>query len=108
MFRYAIEVFAGCCAPQLREVIYPAVEEAQEILGSVQDAAVASSRLEQIHSELNFLPDAATARLQPGVAALIDDLKARVAKGEQDFRSWADRWRRLTIEHPLTGEMTIR
>ena len=38
--RYAIEIFAGCFPPAMKETIYPTVERVQEILGDVQDAAV--------------------------------------------------------------------
>ena len=79
--RYAMEVFVGCCAPPMREVLYPAVEEAQEILGGVQDAAVAASRLEQIEGELRYLPGEATDRLRPGVATLADDVRSQAARG---------------------------
>ena len=90
--RYAMEVFVGCCAPPLREVLYPAVEEVQEILGGVQDAAVVASRLEQFEGELRYLPGELADRLRPGVAALADDVKGKAAQGEQRFRQWAERW----------------
>lgn len=104
--RYAMEVFAGCYAPPLREVLYPAVEDAQEILGGVQDAAVAASRLEQIQSELRYLPGDAAARLRPAVAALADDVSGKAAKGEQGFRQWVERWQRLTAEHSPSEMLT--
>ena len=39
--RYAMEVFADCFPPPFREVLYPMVEEMQEILGRANDSQVA-------------------------------------------------------------------
>lgn len=102
--RYAIEIFAGCCTPPMREVFYPAAEEVQEMLGAVQDAAVAVSRLGQIEGDLQYLRGEAADRLRPGVAALADVVKGRSAQEEQEFRQWVERWRRLTTEY-RTSEM---
>jgi CHAD domain-containing protein len=99
--RYAVEVFAGCYGPPLRETLYPAVEELQETLGRVQDAAVASARLEQVESELRYLPAAVADRLRPGVAALAADVRSRSEADEQAFREWVGRWRTVAAESPL-------
>ena len=50
--RYAIEVIAGCFAPALREQIYPAVEEMQDILGRANDSQVAQERLRELCKQL--------------------------------------------------------
>jgi CHAD domain-containing protein len=105
--RYAMEISAGCFPSSLREVLYPAVEEAQELLGGVQDAAVTVTRLEQIEGELRYLPDVTADRLRRGVAALADDARGKAATGEQKFRQWLERWRRVTTEHPFPVLMTV-
>ncbi|HET6574521.1 MAG TPA: CHAD domain-containing protein [Fimbriiglobus sp.] len=99
--RYAVEVFAACYGPPLRETLYPAVEEAQELLGRVQDAAVAAARLEQVESELCYLPAAVADRLRPGVAALAADVRGSAEADEQAFREWVGRWRTVAAECPL-------
>jgi CHAD domain-containing protein len=99
--RYAVEVFAGCYGPPLRETLYPAVEELQETLGRVQDAAVAAARLGQVEAELRYLPATVADRLRPGVAALAADVRGRADADERAFREWVGRWRTVAAESPL-------
>jgi CHAD domain-containing protein len=99
--RYAVEVFAGCYGPPLRETLYPAVEELQETLGRVQDAAVAAARLEQVEGELRYLPAGVADRLRPGITALAADVRGRAEADERVFREWVGRWRAVAAECPL-------
>ncbi len=98
--RYAMEVFAGSCAPSLREVLYPAVEEAQELLGAAHDAAVAASRLEQIEREMRYLPGGNAERAQAGIATRAAKAKGRAEANERAFREWVGKWRAIAAEYP--------
>jgi CHAD domain-containing protein len=93
--RYSIEVFAGCCAASLREEVYPAIEEAQEVLGTIQDADVASTRLDHITSELRYLPASLAERLNPTVKKLADELRGNQLTAMQKVKEWIDRWNEL-------------
>lgn len=103
--RYAMEVFAFCYTPPFRDALYPAIEQAQEVLGGVQDAVVASERLGQIEGELRYLPAVMADRLRPEIIALTEDERSQASRGEPEIREWADRWRRLTAEHSLAELM---
>src|SRR5207244_1516195 len=48
--RYALEIFADCFPPAMKETVYPAVEHVQEMLGDVQDAIVGLERLAEIRA----------------------------------------------------------
>jgi CHAD domain-containing protein len=99
--RYAVEVFAGCYSPPLREVLYPAVEEVQEILGRIQDAAVAAGRLEMFGAGLRYVPVKIARRVQPGIAALAEDVRSRAEADERAFRDWLGRWRAVAVASQL-------
>lgn len=49
--RYALEVFAPCFAPELREIVYPRLAELQDILGGVNDIHRVVERLERLARE---------------------------------------------------------
>lgn len=99
--RYAIELFAGCFTPPLREVIYPAVEAAQEQLGGLQDAAVGIEHLTVVADRAGeFLPGV-WPRLAESVTVRLADLRERLAAGPALFAAWREEWERVTAEHPL-------
>ncbi len=98
--RYAIEVFAGCFPPPLKEAVYPAVEQAQELLGAVQDGHVAAERLEHVAALVRSLRPALAAKVGPGLTALTEETRRRTEEHEQAFRAWAEQWRRQTTALP--------
>jgi len=97
--RYAVEIFAGCFASPLREALYPAVEEVQELLGEIQDAAVGVVRLEGLRGRAQRVILAEWPRLRAGIDGLIDELREKIPTGRERFRAWRERWTRLTAEH---------
>jgi CHAD domain-containing protein len=103
--RYALEVFAGCLSPSVREQLYPAVEEMQDILGVANDSQVACTRLEEVAVLLNQLPARFAKRFQPGVAALRLFHEQRLRKQRGDFMRWRERWRRLGGMTALTASV---
>ena len=98
--RYATEIFAGCFAPPLKEALYPAVEELQETLGEIQDAAVGVVRLEGLRERAQRVIPAEWPRLQAGIDGLIAELREKIPTGRERFRAWRERWTTLTAEYP--------
>jgi CHAD domain-containing protein len=99
--RYAMELFAGCFAPPLREALYPAVESLQETLGELQDAAVGAGRLEALRDPVRqAIPDE-WPRLSAGIEGLIEEFREKIPAGREQFLAWREDWAKLTAEHPL-------
>src|SRR6185437_4384358 len=99
--RYAIEIFAGCFGPPLKEKLYPAIETMQEFLGELQDARVGIERMEALRSMARQTLGAEWARLRPGLTKMIAGLRAKVRSGKKRFASWANEWEELAEEYPL-------
>jgi CHAD domain-containing protein len=99
--RYAIEIFAGCFGPPLKEKLYPAIETMQEFLGELQDARVGIERMEALRSMARQALGAEWARLRPGLTKVIAGLRAKVRSGKKRFATWANEWEKLAEEYPL-------
>ncbi len=65
--RYALEIFAPCFGPALRESVYPQLESLQDLLGGVNDMHQIVRRLDR---ELAALGENADTVLRDGVASL--------------------------------------
>src|SRR5262249_17462802 len=92
--RYAMEVFAGCFTRPFRDVLYPAVEEMQEILGAANDSHVATGHLEALRDRLQAILPQEWKRLQPGIDGLLRYHRERLPRERERFRAWWQRWRR--------------
>src|SRR5262249_11801071 len=68
--RYAMELFGDCFAAELREQLYPRVEEMQEVLGRANDSHVAARRLAALRDRLRQWT-ADWERLRPGIEGLL-------------------------------------
>jgi len=99
--RYAMEVFAGCYQPAFREVIYPAIEDVQGILGTVQDGYVLSARLVEIRIWLRATRREALERFRPGFDELGRETTQKVRTARTQFRRWTRDWAKLNAAHPL-------
>jgi CHAD domain-containing protein len=93
--RYAIEIFAPCFPRAMREVVYPAVEGVQELLGDVQDAAVGAARLAAIEGNVKAVMPRQFTRVKKGIDALAKSLRARVPAGKRAFAAWRAEWLKL-------------
>jgi CHAD domain-containing protein len=93
--RYAIEIFAPCFPPAMKEVVYPAVEGVQELLGDVQDAAVGALRLAGIEENVKAVMPKQFTRVKKGIDALAKSLRARVPAGKKAFAAWRADWLKL-------------
>ena len=99
--RYAIEIFAPCFEPSLKEKLYPAVEALQELLGGLQDAAVGIERLEGLRSMAQQSMPTEWTRLKPGIAKIMQGLRAKLRAGRKRFQTWRTGWEMVVGEHPL-------
>ena len=99
--RYAMELFAACFAPPLKDVLYPAVEKVQEILGGVQDAAVGVERVTGVRDRVKAALPGEWGRFQKGITGLITSQRAKVPAGKKAFAGWRAKWSALFAAHPL-------
>jgi CHAD domain-containing protein len=90
--RYAIEIFADCFPPTMKETIYPAVEGVQELLGGIQDATVGMERLTRIRGTVQAVAPKEWPRLRKGIDALNASLRARIPAGKKAFTAWRKQW----------------
>jgi CHAD domain-containing protein len=99
--RYAMEVFVECFAPPFREVLYPAVERVQEILGTVQDGNVGLTRIAGIRARVKATRPDTAKRVQKGLLAVERELRQSVRTQTAAFEEWIAEWTKLTDDHPL-------
>jgi CHAD domain-containing protein len=100
--RYAIEVLAGCFGPQMRERIYPAVEEMQEILGLANDSQVAKGHLQELAEQVRSRTPTDWKRLGPSIESLLRQHEERIAEQRIHFQSWWSRWKEIITETSKT------
>lgn len=86
--RYAMELFAGCFAPPLKDELYPAVEKVQEILGGVQDAAVGVENITDLRDRAKAALPGEWPRIQKGITRLIAAQRAKLPGGKKAFAAW--------------------
>ena len=99
--RYAMEVFAECFAPPFGEVLYPAVERVQEVLGTVQDGNVGLTRIAGIRARVKATRPDIAKRVQKGLLAVERELRLSVRTHTRAFQEWIGEWTKLTAAHPL-------
>jgi CHAD domain-containing protein len=101
--RYAMEVFADCFAAPFREMLYPAIEEMQEILGNANDSHVASARLEALRTRISLRLGGDWKRLKPGIEGLLRYHQARLPQERQRFLDWWHRWQKSGGQSVFVG-----
>jgi len=100
--RYAMEVFADCFDPPFKEVVYPKIEEMQEILGRANDSHVAEGRLTAVRERLRQFWPQEWERLKKGVESLRRFHHRRLPQEREHFLAWWDAWRQDGSEALLT------
>jgi CHAD domain-containing protein len=96
--RYAMEIFIDCCGPAVRERLYPAVAEMQEILGSVNDHFNARERFVTLDAKLRSCLPKACKRYQGTIARMSQRHESHMASGRQKFQQWWQRWQQPDIQ----------
>jgi CHAD domain-containing protein len=90
--RYALEIFIPCFPEWFQQQLYPAVEELQELLGTLQDAVVGSERLKDLAAHLRRHFPHYWPRLRPGLDGRIRSLRAQIPALRKAFQKWRSRW----------------
>jgi CHAD domain-containing protein len=99
--RYALEIFAACFPPQFKVVLYAAVEQLQEILGSIQDSSVGIEYLTALRERIRkSLPDE-WGRLKKGFDAQLKAMRGRMPAGRRAYQKWRRNWQKLVRELKL-------
>jgi CHAD domain-containing protein len=80
--RYTIELVAPAFGPDLRDELYPVVEELQERLGKIQDHVSASDRL------IKWANDVKDCALQEVLRELAAEEGTRLEEELREFRAW--------------------
>ncbi len=89
--RYAMEVFACCFPEDLRESLYPRLEEVQEALGAVNDCDQMVNRLQTALAELHDDDDGPSrAQVRAGLAALLGQFRRQRDDRAAGFSEWWD------------------
>jgi CHAD domain-containing protein len=99
--RYVMEVVAGCFAPPFKDVLYPLVEAAQELLGQLQDAATAAALLEALVEPTKRAAADEWKRLEFGITRLTRVRREQFPDGLEGVRKWRAEWAAATEAHPL-------
>jgi CHAD domain-containing protein len=102
--RYALEVFADCFAPPLRERLYPLVEEMQDVLGRANDSHVAGRCLSALRVRLKGSPEH-WERLKPGIEGLLRFHQRRLPQERRRFLKWWEQWCDAGAEAIVTEEV---
>ena len=99
--RYAMELFADCFDTPFRTQLYPALEEAQELLGNITDRHVAAERFNAIRTHTQAYRPIEWPRYQKGLHALIQAQRRWFPKERKRYLAWRPRWQVLLQEFPL-------
>lgn len=105
--RYAMEVFADCFALPFREIVYPAVEEMQEVLGSANDSHVAVGRLEALRVKMRMVLPRQWNRYRPTLDGLLRHHRKNLPQQRQRFQEWWQRWQESGTEVALADLLRI-
>ena len=90
--RYALEIFVGCFPAAVKESVYPAVEQVQELLGEVQDAAVGLERLAALRDRVKQTVPGEWPRLRKGFEGVMHSLRTKIPSGRKTFQKWRREW----------------
>jgi CHAD domain-containing protein len=93
--RYALEIFADCFPPAIKETIYPVVERLQDVLGDIQDGAVGTKRLACVRGTVGAVMPAQLKRVKKGIDGLTATMRAKLPAGKKAFAAWRKEWLEL-------------
>lgn len=90
--RYSMEVFAPCFGESFREVLYPRVEEMQEILGTLNDSRIAGLRLGELAEHLRAMSPTEWRQAKGEIAAWSAFHHRRLERQRRLFLKWLRHW----------------
>ena len=95
--RYALEILASCFGSEIRERVYPQIEEMQEILGRANDSHVAVGRLQRLKLRLKEWPGM-RGRAKVGIEGLLRFHQRRLPQEQKRFLVWLAAWSEMGVE----------
>jgi CHAD domain-containing protein len=95
--RYAMEVFADCFPPALRDEIYPRVEQMQESLGVVNDSQFAVAELQKFKEHVRRFHRGLWSSWRPGVDGLIRWHRLRAMRERRRFARFWSSWEKAAV-----------
>jgi len=96
--RYTIEMFVDCFGPALRDALYPAVAEMQQVLGAVNDHFNAAQLFGLLEVKLGVFLHGSGRRYQPFIDRLKAEHEAQLEEGCQQFKLWWENWQKPEIQ----------
>jgi CHAD domain-containing protein len=96
--RYAMELFAECFLPPFRQVLYPLVEEMQEILGRANDCQVARGYLTALKNRLRTFEPSEWKRYRAGIEGWLRFHARQLPQERELFLQWRQRWENARTE----------
>jgi len=99
--RYAMEVFATCFGPALRDEVYPRIIEMQEILGLANDSYVAFGRLNELKVRVRKTQPNLWPRYRAGIDATLRFHQRRLPEQRRRFVRWWAKWQKSGAEELL-------
>jgi CHAD domain-containing protein len=103
--RYALEIFIPCFPEWFREHLYPALEQLQELLGTIQDATVGTERLKELGMYLRQYQPQQWPQLRHGLDGYAKSLRAQLPTLRKAFRRWRTQWLELADQALLTAQV---
>jgi CHAD domain-containing protein len=101
--RYSMEIFADCFAPEFRELLYPAIEEMQEILGRITDAHVAAERIVEMRDHMKAFHPTQWVRFRKSAEQFLQTQRRIFPRERKRFLTWWPRWKRLSEQYPVAS-----
>ena len=98
--RYALEILATCFGCEIRERVYPQIEEMQEILGRANDSHVAVMRLQRLKLRLAEW-SGMKGRAKGGIEGLLRFHQRRLPQERKRFLAWLEVWRAMGVDGML-------
>jgi CHAD domain-containing protein len=105
--RYSMEIFAGCFAEPFREILYPRVEEMQEILGTLNDSRVAVEKLTMLRGRLRAVAPSDWRAAKPEIEHWLRYHRGRIGRQRSAFAKWLLRWNASHAENEFAALLEL-
>jgi CHAD domain-containing protein len=99
--RYALEIFIDCYDAEVRDEVYAALEDLQEMLGRANDTRQALRLIEGVTDELSVSRPELDRHIGRHLRALSAALHARLTEQRKKLERWRKQWPRLRAAERL-------
>ena len=93
--RYLMEIFWHCLPKGVRHELYPLVEEAQELLGQINDHYRALAMLRELSDEVKMVSTTCLDRLTPLLKTLSQRHEKQITEKLQAYQQWCIQWEKV-------------